>query len=378
MPAVIVEYLRSPFTPARKGGLSRMRPDDVASIVVRELIERTGINPELIEDVIIGCAFPEGEQGFNLARMITFLSDLPNSLGGVTINRFCGSSMQAIHDATGRIAMGAGEAFICGGVESMTRIPMTGFNPMPNPKLADDYPEVFTSMGITAENLAEQRGISRERQEAFAIESHRKAANAQETGALVSEIVAIQTDEGLVEVDGCIRADTDPETLAGLRPAFDENGTVTAGTSSPLTDGVAFVLVCSEDFAERNGLNPLARIRSTAISGCDPDVMGIGPVGASRKALDRAGMELSDIDIVELNEAFSAQSIAVIEELELDADKVNLDGGAIALGHPLGASGARITGKAAQLLQRNGAKTALVTMCIGGGQGIATVLERVD
>ncbi|MDP7312035.1 MAG: thiolase family protein [Candidatus Thalassarchaeaceae archaeon] len=378
MPAVIVEYLRSPFTPARKGGLSRMRPDDVASIVVRELIERTGINPELIEDVIIGCAFPEGEQGFNLARMITFLSDLPNSLGGVTINRFCGSSMQAIHDATGRIAMGAGEAFICGGVESMTRIPMTGFNPMPNPKLADDYPEAFTSMGITAENLAEQRGISRERQEAFAIESHRKAANAQETGALVSEIVAIQTDEGLVEVDGCIRADTDPETLAGLRPAFDENGTVTAGTSSPLTDGVAFVLVCSEDFAERNGLNPLARIRSTAISGCDPDVMGIGPVGASRKALERAGMELSDIDIVELNEAFSAQSIAVIEELELDADKVNLDGGAIALGHPLGASGARITGKAAQLLQRNGAKTALVTMCIGGGQGIATVLERVD
>ena len=378
MPAVIVEYLRSPFTPARKGGLSRMRPDDVASIVVRELIERTGINPELIEDVIIGCAFPEGEQGFNLARMITFLSDLPNSLGGVTINRFCGSSMQAIHDATGRIAMGAGEAFICGGVESMTRIPMTGFNPMPNPKLADDYPEAFTSMGITAENLAEQRGISRERQEAFAIESHRKAANAQETGALVSEIVAIQTGEGLVEVDGCIRADTDPETLAGLRPAFDENGTVTAGTSSPLTDGVAFVLVCSEAFAERNGLNPLARIRSTAISGCDPDVMGIGPVGASRKALERAGMELSDIDIVELNEAFSAQSIAVIEELELDADKVNLDGGAIALGHPLGASGARITGKAAQLLQRNGAKTALVTMCIGGGQGIATVLERVD
>ena len=378
MSAVIVEYLRSPFTPARKGGLSRMRPDDVASIVVRELIERTGINPELIEDVIIGCAFPEGEQGFNLARMITFLSDLPNSLGGVTINRFCGSSMQAIHDATGRIAMGAGEAFICGGVESMTRIPMTGFNPMPNPKLADDYPEAFTSMGITAENLAEQRGISRERQEAFAIESHRKAANAQETGALVSEIVAIQTGEGLVEMDGCIRADTDPETLAGLRPAFDENGTVTAGTSSPLTDGVSFVLVCSEAFAERNGLNPLARIRSTAISGCDPDVMGIGPVGASRKALERAGMELSDIDIVELNEAFSAQSIAVIEELELDADKVNLDGGAIALGHPLGASGARITGKAAQLLQRNGAKTALVTMCIGGGQGIATVLERVD
>jgi len=355
-----------------------MRPDDLASIVVKELVERTGIKPELIEDIIVGCAFPEGEQGFNLARMITFLSGLPNSVAGVTINRFCGSSMQAIHDATGRIAMGAGEAFICGGVESMTRIPMTGFNPMPNPELVADYPEAFTSMGITAENLAEQRNISRERQEEFAVESHQKAANAQAAGSLASEIVVIQTEDGLVEIDGCIRADTDVETLSGLRPAFDENGTVTAGTASPLTDGVAFMLVCSEDFAKSNGLTPLARILSTAVSGCEPELMGIGPVEASRKALKRAGLELDDIDLVELNEAFAAQSIAVIEELGLDVDKVNLDGGAIALGHPLGASGARITGKAAQLLQRNGAKTALVTMCIGGGQGIATVLERID
>jgi acetyl-CoA acyltransferase len=377
MPAVIVGYVRSPFTPARKGGLARMRPDDVASIVVKELVERTGIRPELIEDIIVGCAFPEGEQGFNLARMITFLSGLPNSVAGVTINRFCGSSMQAIHDAAGRIAMGSGEAFICGGVESMTRIPMTGFNPMPNPELVADYPEAFTSMGITAENLAEQRNISRERQEEFAVDSHQKAARAQAAGSLASEIVGIQTNDGLVEIDGCIRADTDAETLSGLRPAFDENGTVTAGTASPLTDGVAFMLVCSEDFAERNGLTPLARILSTAVSGCDPELMGIGPVEASRKALKRAGLELDDIDLVELNEAFAAQSIAVIEELGLDVDKVNLDGGAIALGHPLGASGARITGKAAQLLHRNGAKTALVTMCIGGGQGIATVLERI-
>jgi acetyl-CoA acyltransferase len=355
-----------------------MRPDDVASIVVKELVERTGIKPELIEDIIVGCAFPEGEQGFNLARMITFLSGLPNTVGGVTINRFCGSSMQAIHDATGRIAMGAGEAFICGGVESMTRIPMTGFNPMPNPELVADYPEAFTSMGITAENLAEQRNISRERQEEFAVESHQKAAKAQAAGSLASEIVSIQTEDGLVEIDGCIRADTDVETLSGLRPAFDENGTVTAGTSSPLTDGVAFLLVCSEDFAKSNGLTPLARILSSAVSGCDPELMGIGPVEASRKALKRAGLELEDIDLVELNEAFAAQSIAVIEELGLDVEKVNLDGGAIALGHPLGASGARITGKAVQLLQRNGANTALVTMCIGGGQGIATVLERID
>jgi acetyl-CoA acyltransferase len=286
--------------------------------------------------------------------------------------------MQAIHDAAGRIAMGAGEAFVCGGVESMTRVPMTGFNPMPNPRLANEYPEAFMSMGITAENLAERHDISRERQEEFAVESHRKAEAARSAGSFSGEIVAIETEGEIVEEDGCIRPDTDAETLAGLRPAFDENGTVTAGTASPLTDGVAFVLVCSEEFAEANNLTPLARIRSIAVSGCDPEVMGIGPVEASRKALARAGMELDDIDIIELNEAFAAQSIAVIEELGIDPAKVNLDGGAIALGHPLGASGARITGKAAQLLQRNGAKTALVTMCIGGGQGIATILESVD
>jgi acetyl-CoA acyltransferase len=378
MGAVIVGYARSPFTPARRGALARARPDDVAAAVVKELLARSGLDAALIEDVIVGCAFPEGEQGFNLARMLTFLSGLPNSVAGVTINRFCGSSMQAIHDAAGRIAMGAGEAFVCGGVESMTRVPMTGFNPMPNPRLANEYPEAFTSMGITAENLAERHDISRERQEEFAVESHRKAEAARSAGSFSGEIVAIETEGEIVEEDGCIRPDTDAETLAGLWPAFDENGTVTAGTASPLTDGVAFVLVCSEEFAEANNLTPLARIRSIAVSGCDPEVMGIGPVEASRKALARAGMELDDIDIIELNEAFAAQSIAVIEELGIDPAKVNLDGGAIALGHPLGASGARITGKAAQLLQRNGAKTALVTMCIGGGQGIATILESVD
>jgi acetyl-CoA acyltransferase len=378
MGAVIVGYARSPFTPARRGALARARPDDVAAAVVKELLARSGLDAALIEDVIVGCAFPEGEQGFNLARMLTFLSGLPNSVAGVTINRFCGSSMQAIHDAAGRIAMGAGEAFVCGGVESMTRVPMTGFNPMPNPRLANEYPEAFTSMGITAENLAERHDISRERQEEFAVESHRKAEAARSAGSFSGEIVAIETEGEIVEEDGCIRPDTDAETLAGLRPAFDENGTVTAGTASPLTDGVAFVLVCSEEFAEANNLTPLAWIRSIAVSGCDPEVMGIGPVEASRKALARAGMELDDIDIIELNEAFAAQSIAVIEELGIDPAKVNLDGGAIALGHPLGASGARITGKAAQLLQRNGAKTALVTMCIGGGQGIATILESVD
>jgi len=375
---VIAGYARSPFTPARKGALARTRPDDIAATVVDGLIEKLGLDPALVEDIIVGTAFPEGEQGFNLARMLTFLTDLPESVPGVTINRFCGSSMQAIHDAAGRIAMGAGEAFIAGGIESMTRIPMTGFNPMPNPRMSNVAPDALTSMGITAENLAVKYGIDRVTQEAFAITSHARASVAREAGNFAEEIVGIETEAGLVSEDGCIRPGTDAATLAGLKPAFDASGSVTAGTSSPLTDGAAFVLVCTEEFAKANGLKPLARILSTAVSGCAPELMGIGPVEASNKALERAGLTLDDIDIVELNEAFAAQSLAVIEELGLDPSKVNIDGGAISLGHPLGASGARITGKAASLLQRNGAKHALATMCVGGGQGIATVLEKYE
>ena len=375
---VIAGYARSPFTPARKGALARTRPDDIAATVVDGLIEKLGLDPALVEDIIVGTAFPEGEQGFNLARMLTFLTDLPESVPGVTINRFCGSSMQAIHDAAGRIAMGAGEAFIAGGIESMTRIPMTGFNPMPNPRMSDVAPDALTSMGITAENLAVKYGIDRVTQEAFAVASHARASVAREAGNFTEEIVGIETAAGLVSEDGCIRPGTDAATLAGLKPAFDASGSVTAGTSSPLTDGAAFVLVCTEEFAKANGLKPLARILSTAVSGCAPELMGIGPVEASNKALERAGLTLEDIDIVELNEAFAAQSLAVIEELGLDPSKVNIDGGAISLGHPLGASGARITGKAASLLQRNGAKHALATMCVGGGQGIATVLEKYE
>jgi acetyl-CoA acyltransferase len=377
MPAVIAGYARSPFTPSKRGALARTRPDDIAATVVNGLIRETGVDPSLIEDLIVGTAFPEAEQGFNVARMITFLTDLPETVPGVTINRFCGSSMQAIHDAVGRIAMGAGDAFIAGGIESMTRIPMTGYNPMPNPRLSSEYPEAFTSMGVTAENLAEKYGISRQSQEEFAVESQSKASKAADNGALSEEIVPIETDSGTVSEDGCIRPGTDTATLAGLRPAFLSEGTVTAGTSSPLTDGAAFVLICSEDFAERNGLKPLARIVSTAVTGCAPDIMGIGPVEATRKALSRAGLSIEEIGVIELNEAFAAQSLAVIEELGLDPAKVNIEGGAIALGHPLGASGARITGKAAQLMSKNDAKNALATMCVGGGQGIATVLERI-
>ncbi len=378
MSTVIAGYARSPFTPAGRGALARTRPDDIAATVVNGLLQKLDIDPALIEDIIVGTAFPEAEQGFNLARMITFLTELPETVPGVTINRFCGSSMQAIHDAAGRIAMGAGEAFIAGGIESMSRIPMTGFNPMPNPKLAEEAPEALISMGITAENLAVKYEIDREAQEAFAIESQARASAAREGGSFSEEIVPIETSDGIVDADGCIRPDTDAETLAGLKPAFDSTGSVTAGTASPLTDGAAFVLVCSDEFAKQHGLRPLARIVSTAVSGCAPEIMGIGPVEATNKALERAGLTLDDIDIIELNEAFAAQSLAVIEELGLDQSKVNIDGGAIALGHPLGASGARITGKAASLLQRSGAKRALATMCVGGGQGIATILERID
>lgn len=375
---LIAGYARSPFTPARKGKLARTRPDDIAAAVVNGLLDKLEIDPALVEDLIVGTAFPEAEQGFNLARMLTFLTELPDSVPGVTVNRFCGSSMQAIHDAVGRIAMGSGECFIAGGIESMSRIPMTGFNPMPNPRMAEVAPDAFTSMGITAENLAVKYNIERETQEEFAVESHARATRALEDGHFVEEIVGIQTEEGLVDLDECIRPGTDSEILARLKPAFDVDGSVTAGTSSPLTDGAAFVLVCTENFAKAHGIKPLARVLSTAVSGCAPEIMGIGPVEATKKALGRAGLKLEDIDIVELNEAFAAQSLAVIEELGLDESKVNIDGGAIALGHPLGASGARITGKAASLLQRNDTKRALAIMCVGGGQGIATILEKYE
>ena len=372
--AVIAGYVRSHFTPARKGALAKVRPDELMAQVVRGLLERNCIDLVELEDMIIGGAFPEGEQGLNVARIVGFLADLPVSVAGTTVNRFCGSSMQAIHMAAGAIATNAGEAFICGGVESMTRVPMMGFNPLPHPGLCERAPEVFISMGITAENLARKHEITREAQEAFALESQQRTLRAANEGYFDDEIVTIENG-GKVSTDGCPRPDTNLEALAALKPAFDANGSVTAGTSSPLTDGASAVLLTSADYAQRNGLKTLARIRATAVSGCAPEIMGIGPVEAARKALDRAELKLEQMDIIELNEAFAAQSLAVLSELGLSHEKVNLDGGAIALGHPLGASGARITGKAASLLQREGGKYALATMCIGGGQGIATVLE---
>ena len=314
-----------------------------------------------------------------MARLVVFRARLPQSVAGVTVNRFCGSSMYAIHIAAGAIRMDAGNAFICAGVESMSRVPMMGYNPMPHPELYESYPQAYISMGETAENVARKYQITREEQEAFAVESQSRAAKAQAAGRLADEIVAITMDGAkdgaTVDTDGCLRPDTTPQALADLKPAFDEAGTVTAGTSSPLTDGAAATLVCSEDYAKANGLAPLARIKSIAVAGCAPEIMGIGPVPASRKALERAGLTIADIDVAEVNEAFASQSLACLRDLELDHARVNIDGGAIALGHPLGATGARITGKAAMLLGREGGAFALATQCIGGGQGIATVLE---
>lgn len=373
---VIAGYARSPFHLANKGALARTRPDDMAEQVIRGLIERTGVKAEDIEDLLMGCAFPEGEQGFNIARLVGLLADLPLSVGGMTINRFCGSSMSGIHYAAGQIQLGAGEVFLCAGVESMSRVPMMGFNPMPNPRLAEKS-AAYISMGDTAENVAEKYGLSREDQDAFALLSQQKTRDAVAAGKYKDEIVPIDTGKGIVDADGTPRPDTTAEALAGLMPAFQADGSVTAGTSSPLTDGATAVLVCSADYAAANGLDVLAKIKSVAISGCAPEIMGIGPVGASTKALERAGITAADLDIVELNEAFASQSIATIGDLGLDMAKVNVDGGAIAIGHPLGATGARITGKAAALLKRDGGKYALATQCIGGGQGIATVLEAV-
>ncbi len=375
--AVIAGYVRSPFQPARKGELVDVRPDELCGQIVRALVERSGVDPATLEDVTVGCAFPEGEQGMNLGRIAGVLAGLPRSVAGATINRFCGSSMQAVHSAAGSIAAGMGEAFVAAGVESMTRVPAVNGPYDAHPGLAASYPQIYMAMGETAERVAERFGVPRARQEAFAVESQRKAAEAQANGRLAAEIVPVQGGEHEVTADGCLRPGTTAEVLAGLAPAFRPDGSVTAGTSSPLTDGAAACLVTTAGYATRNGLEPLAAIRAFAVSGCEPEIMGIGPIEATRKVLARARLTIEDIDLMELNEAFASQALAVIDALGIDPARVNLDGGAIALGHPLGATGARITGKAAQLLQRTGSRYAVATQCIGGGQGIATLLEAV-
>lgn len=373
---VIAGFARSPFHFAKKGGLINIRPDDLAGQVVKGLVDRLDIDPNEIEDLILGCAYPEAEQGMNLARIVGFLAGLPQSVAGATVNRFCGSSMTSIHFAAGQIQLGAGEAFICGGVESMTRVPMGGFNISPNPRLTSGEIQAYIPMGHTAEIVAERYAISRVDQETMAVQSHEKAADARLRGLLQDEIITIETPDGPVTEDGCIRPGTTAEALAQLKPAF--GGSVTAGTASPLTDGTAAVFVCTEAFARRWKLDILARIKAVAVVGCAPEVMGMGPLHATRKLLQRSGLSVNDIDLFEINEAFASQALACIRELDIDVAKVNLDGGGMAIGHPLGATGARITGKAASLLKRTGGRYAIATQCIGGGQGVATLLESVE
>ncbi|MES2608832.1 MAG: thiolase family protein [Pseudomonadota bacterium] len=377
MKALVSAYARTPFHFARKGALATVRPDTLAAELIKDLVQRTGIDPATLEDVIAGCAYPEGAQGNNIARIASLLAGLPHEVSGMTVNRFCGSSMSAVHIAAAQIEAGLGDAYLCFGVESMTMVPQGGLTFSPHPVLFEQT-DAYISMGETAENVAERYAVSRTDQEQLAFESHRKAAAAREAGLLRSEIVPITLADGqVVAEDGCIRPATSLEALAGLKPAFRATGTVTAGTSSPLTDGAAAVLVTSEAYAARHGLQPLARIVSMATAGVDPAFMGLGPIPASRKALARAGLAAADMDVVEINEAFASQALACIRELDLRPEVINLDGGGMAIGHPLGATGARITGKAAALLQRQGGRYALATQCIGGGQGIATVLQAL-
>ena len=375
--AVNVGYKRSPFTFARKGEMANIRPEDILSQTINQLFNEIKINKNDIEDIITGCAYPEGAQGNNIAKIVSFMTDMPEHVAGMTVNRWCGSSMQAIHDATGAIAINSGDVFLCCGVESMTFIPMNGLTYDPHPQLSKDNPNVYMSMGITAENVAKKFDISRKEQQDFAISSHTKANSARETNMFDNEIVSIMNNDQIIDKDGGIRPNTSHEILDGLKLVFDQNGTVTAGTASPLTDGASATLVCEEGYAISNNLPILARIKSTAINGCRPELMGLGPIEAVREATKKANWNLDEIDLFEINEAFAAQSIAVIRELGIDQNKVNVNGGAIALGHPIGASGARILVTLIHEMKRQNKNKGCATLCIGGGMGIALCIEKI-
>ncbi len=382
--AVIVSAVRSPMGRAMKGNFINIRIDDLGAAVVKEAIRRVPkLDPSQIEDVLIGCAMPEGEQGMNVARNISFLAGIPNSAAGATVNRFCASGLTTIMDAARAIMLGDGDVFVAGGVETMSHVPMGGFNPSLNPQLMKKpAPEAYISMGMTAENVAKKYNVSREDQDKFALSSHQKALAATQEGKFKNEITPIEVPQPdgsvkKIEIDEGPRADTTLERLASLKPVFLEGGSVTAGNSSPLTDGAAAVIVMSAEKAEQLGIKPLARIHAMAVAGCDPEIMGIGPIPAVQKVLKRAGKTIADIDIFELNEAFASQSLAVIRELGIDLKKVNPHGGAIALGHPLGCSGARIMATLINDLITYNKKWGVETMCVGGGQGAACVIERL-
>ena len=395
--AVIVSAVRTPIGRANKGALKDVRADDLAAHIVKAAVERVPqLDRSLIEDVILGCAFPEGEQGMNLARIVGALAGLPETAGGTTVNRFCASSLQAVNMAAQSIMLDQGEVIVAGGIESMSRVPMGGFNPSFNPRLikaregeasSSAYPPCeleygyssYIPMGITAENLAREHQISRQEQDAFALRSHQRAIAATDNGTFKREIVPVPLPDGrLMEIDEGPRRDTSLEKLANLEPAFIKGGTVTAGNSSPLNDGAAAVVVMSAQKARDLGITPLAKIRTMAVAGVRPDIMGIGPVPAIRKVLQRSGLQLSDIDIIELNEAFAAQTLSVVKVLGIDIEKLNPHGGAIALGHPLGCSGARLIATLINDLQTADKTLGIATLCVGGGQGLATLIERMS
>ncbi|MFI5273843.1 MAG: thiolase family protein [Ktedonobacterales bacterium] len=394
--AVIVSAVRTPIGRAGKGALKSVRADDLAATAVRGAVERVpNFDPALLEDVILGCAFPEGEQGMNLARLVTALAGLPVDAGGTTVNRFCASSLQAFNMATQGLMLGQGDAYIAGGVESMSRVPMGGFNPSFNPKLINNsegielccvpgtrstaFGQSYIPMGQTAENLARQYGITRTEQDEFALRSHQKALAAIDSGAFAREIVAVALPEGgEFTTDEGPRRDTSLERLASLEPAFIAGGTVTAGNSSPLNDGASAAVLMSAEKAKQLGIPARARVLAMAVAGVAPEVMGIGPVKAVSKALARAGLNLSDMDVIELNEAFAAQSLAVIRELGIDEAKLNPHGGAIALGHPLGCTGTRLIATLLNDLEMSGGRLGMATLCVGGGQGVATIIERLS
>lgn len=386
--AVIVTGARTPVGKAKKGTLAHVRPDDLGAVVVKETLRRAGEYEGPIDDLIIGCAMPEAEQGLNMARNIGALAGLPYTVPAITINRYCSSGLQSIAFAAERIITGNAEAIIAGGVESMSLVPMFGHVVRPNIKLAEEAPQYYMGMGHTAEEVARKFNITREEQDIFAFQSHRKAAQAIREGKFTAEIVPVKVmqrsvneKQQLIEKeilfiqDEGVRPDTSMEALSALRPSFARNGTVTAGNASQMSDGAAAVLVMERKKAERLGLKPLAKFRSFAVGGVPPEIMGIGPVAAIPKALELAGLQLSDIGLIELNEAFAAQAIQVIRELELDEEKVNVNGGAIALGHPLGCTGTKLTLTLLHEMKRRQVQFGLVTMCIGGGMGAAGVFE---
>ena len=390
--AVIVSAVRTPVGKAKRGGLATVRPDEMAATAIGELLKRTpALDPAQIEDVVIGCAFPEGEQGLNMARMISLRAGLPDSVPAETINRYCSSGVQSIVHVANAIQSGQIEIGIAGGAESMTMVPMAGYKFSPNPYFAQELPHYYTNMGLTAENLSEKYNISREEQDEFSLKSHQKAARAVNSGLFDPELVPVDVEifefDGeerpmkknfTVERDEGPRADTSLEALSKLKPAFKEGGTVTAGNSSQMSDGAAVLVVVSSERAAQLGLTPLARFVSFAVGGVPPELMGVGPVVAIPKALKLAGLTLNEIDLIELNEAFAAQSLAVIRQLELDEARLNVNGGAIALGHPLGCTGAKLTTQLLYEMGRRKSKYGMVTMCIGGGMGAAAIFENLQ